>query len=142
MLQDVDNMEASWVFYVKVSMFIHLEQRKPYLLTVNKSGIVRLTIRHDLIVSVSFRYYPGDSLRQTSANIFSQEQFSICSRQSCEFRSRTPQLIAVNLQTTSDRYNAHLRAEGNSCNLQLSAAGILLSITNMLAANYSILTRS
>jgi len=54
MLQVMDNMEASCVFYVKVGTFTHLEQSKVFLLTVNKSGIVTLTVQHDLIVSVIF----------------------------------------------------------------------------------------
>jgi len=54
MLQHMDNMEASCIFYVKVSMFSHLEQSKTSLLTVSESGIVRLTVQHDLIVSVGF----------------------------------------------------------------------------------------
>jgi len=74
MLQDMDNMEASCVFYVKVSTFTHLEQSKTTLLTVNQSEMVRLIVQHDLIVSVSFMYYPGDYLRQTSADVLSLEQ--------------------------------------------------------------------
>jgi hypothetical protein len=54
MLQDMDNMEASCIFYINVSTFPHLEQSKTALLTVNESGMVRLIVRHDLIVSVSF----------------------------------------------------------------------------------------
>jgi len=54
MLQVVDNMETSCIFYVKVGMFTHLEQSKISLLTVNKSGIGKLTVQHDLIVSISF----------------------------------------------------------------------------------------
>jgi len=54
MLQDMDNMEASCVIYVKVGTFTHLEQSKISLLTVNQLEIVRLTVQHDLIVSVSF----------------------------------------------------------------------------------------
>jgi len=54
MLQVLDNMEASCVFYVKVGTFTHLEQRKISLLTVNTSGIVTLTVQHDMIVSVIF----------------------------------------------------------------------------------------
>jgi len=77
MLQDMDNMEASCVFYVKVSTFTHLEQSKTSLLTASKSGIVRLTVQHHLIVNVSFMYYPGDPLRQTSANVLSLEQWPI-----------------------------------------------------------------
>jgi len=52
MLQVMDNMEASCVFYVKVGTFTQLEQSKIFLLTVKKSGIVTLTIQYDLIVSV------------------------------------------------------------------------------------------
>jgi len=54
MLQVMDNMEASCVFYVKVGTCTHLEQCKISLLTVNKSGIVTLTVQHDMIVSVIF----------------------------------------------------------------------------------------
>jgi len=67
----MDNMEASCVFYVKVSTFPHLERCNTTLLTVNKSGIVRLTVQHDSIVSVTFMYYPGDSLRQILADVLS-----------------------------------------------------------------------
>jgi len=74
MVQDMDNGEASCVFYVKVSTFTHLEQSKTSLLMVNKTGIVRLTVQHDLIVSVSFLYYPGDSLRETSLDVFTFKQ--------------------------------------------------------------------
>jgi len=54
MLQDMDNMEASFVFYVKVGTFTYLEQSKNALLTVDKTGIVGLTVHHDLIASISF----------------------------------------------------------------------------------------
>ena len=77
MLQVMDNMEASCVFYVKVGMFTHLEQSKISHLTVNKSGIVTLTVQHDMIVSVSFMLYPGDYLRQTSADDRSLELYPI-----------------------------------------------------------------
>jgi len=74
MLQVVDNMEASCVFYVKVGTFTHLEQSKISLLTVNKSGIVTLTVQHDMIISVIFMQYPGDHLRQSSADVLSLEE--------------------------------------------------------------------
>jgi hypothetical protein len=77
MLQAMDNLEASCVFYVKVSMFTHLAQSKTTLLTINQSGMNWLIVRHDLIVSVSFMYYPGDHLRQTSADLLSREQCPI-----------------------------------------------------------------
>jgi hypothetical protein len=54
MLQVMDNMEVSCVLYVNVSTFTHLEQSKTALLTFNKSGIMTLTVQHDMIVSVSF----------------------------------------------------------------------------------------
>jgi len=73
MLQVMDNIEVSCVFYVKVSTFTHLEQSKISLLTVKKSGIVTLTVQHDMIVSVSFTLYPGDYWRQTSADVHSLE---------------------------------------------------------------------
>jgi len=53
-LQVLDNMEASCVFYVKVGTFTHLEQSQISLLTVNKFRIVKLPVQHDFIVSVSF----------------------------------------------------------------------------------------
>jgi hypothetical protein len=49
----MDNMEVSWVLYVKVSMFTHLEQSKIALLAVNKAGIITLTVQHDMFVPVS-----------------------------------------------------------------------------------------
>jgi hypothetical protein len=53
MLQVMDNMEVSCVFYVKVSTFALLEQSKIALLTFNKSGIMTLTVQHDIIVGIS-----------------------------------------------------------------------------------------
>jgi len=47
MLQDIDNMEASCVFYVKVNTFTHLKHSKTSLLTVNETEIVSLTVQHD-----------------------------------------------------------------------------------------------
>jgi hypothetical protein len=54
MLLVMDNMEASCIIYVKVGTFTHLEQSKISLLTVNKLGIVTMTVQHDMIVSISF----------------------------------------------------------------------------------------
>jgi hypothetical protein len=54
MLQVMDNMEASCVFYVKVGTFTRLEQSQIFLLTITKPGIVTLNVQHDLIVSVIF----------------------------------------------------------------------------------------
>jgi hypothetical protein len=71
MLQVMDNMEASCVLYVKVGPFPNLEQSIISLLTVKKSAIGTLTVRYDMIVSVSFLKYPWDYLRQTSADVIS-----------------------------------------------------------------------
>ena len=53
-MQDMDDMEASWLFYVKVGIFDQLLHSKICILTVTEMGIVRHTVQHDLIVSVSF----------------------------------------------------------------------------------------
>jgi len=53
-MENMDNMEASGVLYVEVGTFTHSEQSKISLLTANELGWVRLTVQHDLIVSVSF----------------------------------------------------------------------------------------
>jgi hypothetical protein len=79
MLQDMDNMEAICIFYVKVGTFTHLEQSITSLLTDNYTGILTPTVQHDVIVSVSFVYYPGDYLRQTSADVLSVEKCPIYS---------------------------------------------------------------
>ena len=117
MLQVMDNMEVSCVFYVKVGTFTHLEQSKISLLTVNQSGIVTLTVQHDMIVSVIFMSYPGDYLRQTSADVLSLELHPINIHQLGDFGGRTPQLIPVIQQATLDRLIANSGAVGNPCNL-------------------------
>ena len=78
----MDNMEESGVFDVNVSTLTHLEQSKTTRLTINQSGMITLILRHDLIVSVSFMYYPRDYLRQTSADVISLEQCPIHRHQS------------------------------------------------------------
>ena len=117
MLQVMDNMKASCDFYVKVGMFTHLEQSKISLLTVNKSGIVTVTIQHDMIVGVMFMYYSGDYLRQTSADVLSIDQNAMNISQLADSGSRTPQVIPVNKQTTSDRLIANCPVVGNPWNL-------------------------
>jgi len=54
MLQDIDHMEASRVFYVKVRTFDQLEQSKICVLTVIAVGIITLIVRYDMIVSICF----------------------------------------------------------------------------------------
>jgi hypothetical protein len=74
MWQDMDDMEESCIVYVKVGMFTHLEHCKISLLTVNKTGLVQITVKYDLIVTLSSMYDPGDRLRQTSAAFGSFQQ--------------------------------------------------------------------
>jgi len=54
MLQDMDDVEASFVFYVKVATVDQLEQSKIGVLTDIKTGIFMLTVQHDSIVIISF----------------------------------------------------------------------------------------
>ena len=103
MLQAMDNMEARCVFYVKVGTFTHLEKSKISLLTVNKSEIVTLTVHHDMIVSVIFMQYPGDYLRQTSADVHSLNQHPIDIYRLGDSSGRTLQFIHVNKQIISVR---------------------------------------
>jgi hypothetical protein len=77
MLHDMNNMKASCVFYVKVGMFTNVEQSKISILTFNETGLIRLMIHHDIIVSVRFMYHPGNHLRHTSAIVLSIEQCPI-----------------------------------------------------------------
>jgi len=54
MLQDIDHMEASRVFYINVRMVDQLKQSKIYCLTGISVGIVTLIVGYDMIVSVRF----------------------------------------------------------------------------------------
>jgi hypothetical protein len=116
-VQDLDNMQASYIFYVKVGTFAHLAQSKTGLLTVNTMGIVTLTVQHDFIFIITFMYYPEDNLRETSADVLSLELSHIDSYQSCDVGCCTPQFIPVNQQTTSHRLIARPVAVGSPCNL-------------------------
>ena len=53
-LQDMADIEASCVIFVKIGMFDQLEQSKISVLTVTILGIVMATIQCDLIVSICF----------------------------------------------------------------------------------------
>jgi len=54
MLQDMDHMEASGVFHVKVRTFDQLEQSKICILTVISVAIVTQFVCYDMILSVCF----------------------------------------------------------------------------------------
>jgi len=74
MLQDMDHMEASCFFYIKVGMFDQLEQSKICVLTVTSLRIVMLTLSHNLMVSICFMYDPGDVFRQSSPDNLSVKE--------------------------------------------------------------------
>jgi hypothetical protein len=102
MFQDMDCMGASCIFYVKVGELNHLERSQSQLVTVDKAGIGTQTLQHDMIVSVSFQYYPGDFLRQTSADILLLEERPFYMEQTSDFGSRTLQFISINKPKPSD----------------------------------------
>jgi len=77
MLQDMDHMEASCVFYVKVGTLDQLKQSKFCVLTITKLGIVMLTVQDDSIVSVSFMYDPGDLLQQSSPDVLCVNDYPV-----------------------------------------------------------------
>ena len=52
MLQEMDHMEASCIFYVKVGRFDQFEQSKISVLTVTSLGIVMITVHYNLIFRV------------------------------------------------------------------------------------------
>jgi len=54
MLQDMDNMEVRCMLYVNVDTFTHLQQSEMSVLSVNKPGIVWLTVQHDLNSTIGF----------------------------------------------------------------------------------------
>jgi len=140
MMQDTDNMDASCVFYVKVGMLYYLAHSQIWLVTVNQMGIVRLTAQNDLIVGVSFMEYPGDVLRQTSADILSLEECPSDFGQSCDFGPCTPQCILGNKDTMSNQLSVNCGMVGIPCNMQPYAAGFSLSKMYNLALTYAIVT--
>jgi len=99
MLQDMDHMEASWVFYVKVHTFVQLEQSKICILTVISFGIVTLTVQHDMIGSMCFVWDPGDVLRQTSPDVLSIDEFLFCMYQTWDISSCSLECVPENKQT-------------------------------------------
>jgi len=52
MLQVMDNMKASCIFYVKVGKFDQLQQSKICILTITKWGIFMATVQYGLILSI------------------------------------------------------------------------------------------
>jgi len=103
MLQEMDHMEASCVFYVKVGRFDQFEQSKISVLTVTSLGIVMLTVHYDLIVSMWFIWDPGNVFRQTSPEVLSIAECSFYIYVTWDISCRSSLCIPVNTQTISDR---------------------------------------
>jgi len=118
-MQDMDHIEASFVFCVKVGTFDQLEQSKIYILTGTSLGIVMLTVSHDLVVSVCVMQDRRDVFRQISSNIVSIEESHFHNYQTSDFRCLSPQCIPVNKQTTSDQLTANGGMVRNLCNLHI-----------------------
>jgi len=74
MLQDMDNMEGSCVFYVKITTFDQLEQSRVCVLMMTKIGIVKLIVQHDIHSWPQFHDRSLGFLRQTSSDVFSLEE--------------------------------------------------------------------
>jgi len=106
MLQDMDHMEASWVFHVKVRKFDQLEQSKISVLTVISLGIVTLIVRYDNIVSLGFMWDPCYVLRHTSPDDLSVIEFPFYIYQTQDISCRSLQYIPANKQT-----NKHHRTD-------------------------------
>jgi len=52
MFQDMDHTEASCILYFMVGRFDQLEQSKIWVMTITSLAIVKLTVYHDLMVSM------------------------------------------------------------------------------------------
>lgn len=74
MLQRMDHMVASYVFYTKFGMFDQVEQNKLCVVTFSTLGIALQTVLHDFIVSICFMYDSRDLLKETSPDILSIEE--------------------------------------------------------------------
>jgi len=78
MLQNMDHMEASCNFYVKVDTFDQLEKSIICVLTITKLGIMMLTTQYDLIVTFCLKSAPRDFFRQTSPDFRSVDEYPVC----------------------------------------------------------------
>jgi len=70
-------IEARCIFYVEVGTLNQLEQSKICVLTVTILGIAKLTVHHELMFSICIMYDPRDCLRQTSADVLSDEKCTV-----------------------------------------------------------------
>ena len=77
-----------------------------------------------MIISVRMLNYPGDFVRQSSADVHFLEKVPIDIEPLCDFGSRKPQFIAMRKQTMTDRHVITRGMVGNLCNLQSYCNGI------------------
>ena len=77
MLQNMDHIEASCVFYVEAGTLNRLEQSKIWVFTVTTLEIAMLTVHHDLMLRVCIRQDPRDVLRHTSADVLSDRKCKV-----------------------------------------------------------------
>jgi len=88
MLQDMDHIEASCVFYVEVGTLNRHEQLKICVLTVTTLGIAMLTVHHDMMCIVCIMQDPRDFLKQTSADVVSDAECTVVIIQTRHFDGR------------------------------------------------------
>ena len=74
MVQNMDHIEASCIFYDEVGTLNGLEQSTICVSTVTTLVIAMLAIHHDMMFSVCWMYDSRDSLRQSSADVCSVEE--------------------------------------------------------------------
>jgi len=77
------------------------------IVNASRMWIVRLTVEHDLIVSVSFMKYLWVLFWQTSADILFLGECPVYIWQSWDFGCHMPQFSPVNNETTSDWITAN-----------------------------------
>jgi hypothetical protein len=123
-LHDIDHMEATWLFYVKVRGFNQLEE-----ITISSSAVIsfriaNLTTHYDLVVLVYFVKY--------HRNVFSPPLPDIVLLKNSLFISMNHEISAVsyfnvsqptNPQTTLVSLHANHSTVGNTSKCQLYAAG-------------------
>ena len=112
MLEDMERIEASCVFYVEVGMLNRLDQCKICVLNVTTLGIAMQTILHYMMLSVCFMYDPRDFLRQPSADIHSVKECAVYISQTSDFSGHSPRFIPGNKQTRSIRLGANCSMAG------------------------------
>jgi hypothetical protein len=140
MLQEMDHMEESCVFYVKVALFDQLEQNIFCLLTVITFGIVMIPLQHDMMLPDSFMYDHGDFLKKSLLHFPLVVKCHFFVLQWWDFCCRSPLCISLNKLTTFNQYTANRENFGYPWNLLLYAVVFILIRTCKLAVTHSILT--